>query len=253
MRRTVRAAAEPSVRLNERQVFVTKGDHVVAELRAAIRSGELAPGERILMGDWARRLGVSETPMREALRVLSAEGSVVINAHKGAHVTSFSSVDFSEFCRVLGALEGISVQLATEKLTAQERQSVALGLRVILEDLELAIREGELARWITLNRSFHSTFDEVARSSILRLATSPLRDAFPVADRVLGEIVMDSRSAAKELVSEYENIVRFFEAGDASGGSAAMGRHVEWAVAHLRNAKPSEPLDDRRPTARAAE
>lgn len=218
--------------------FETKADWVVSELRSAVRSGQLAPGERVRIADWAQRLGVSETPMREAVKVLAAEGALTIEAHKGARVTSFSSGDFLEFSRVLGTLEGIAVELATEKLDASERAATTKRLKQYLEDLSESVKVKDVDTWVQANRAFHATFDELSRSTILKSAITPLRDMFPVADMSLAQAVLSSKKLLRELLNEYEAVIASFEAGDAVGASAAMARHVVWfldLVGHVYN------------------
>jgi DNA-binding GntR family transcriptional regulator len=80
--------------------YETKTEWTANQIRDAILGGRIRPGDRIRIQDWSKRLAVSATPIREALKALEAEGYVRISAHKGAEVTAFSSKEFSDSYRI---------------------------------------------------------------------------------------------------------------------------------------------------------
>jgi DNA-binding GntR family transcriptional regulator len=215
--------------------FETKTDWVVSKLRSTIRAGELAPGERVRTGVWAERYGVSETPMREAVKILAAEGLLTIEPHKGAHVTALSSEDFREFCHVLGSLESAAIRLACEKLSEVDRRRAAQELRKILQNMSAALIEADFSTLLRLNRAFHTSFDRFADSMILLTALSPLRDLFPIADKALVEAILASKARSRDLMRDYNGVVRAFEAGDSAGAVDAMAKHVVWVLGNLQS------------------
>lgn len=95
-------------------------DVVFQTLRQAILIGELKPGERLMEIHLANELGVSRTPIREAIRKLELEGLVVMVPRKGAYVASISEQQLLDVLEVRRALETLSVSLACERITQNE-------------------------------------------------------------------------------------------------------------------------------------
>ena len=124
-------------------------DVVFKTLRQAILKGELEPGERLMEIQLAERLGVSRTPIREAIRKLELEGLVIMIPRKGAEVADITEKSLRDVLEVRKALEELAVQLACEKITQEE-----------LEELEKA---GENFKKV-LNRSKDIT--EVAEADV---------------------------------------------------------------------------------------
>src|SRR3977135_4493649 len=90
-------------------------DQVVTELRQAILSGQLKPGERLVEGRLADELGVSRNPVREAIRVLASEGLIEVTARRGAAVISMSDEEARETIEVRALLEGQTARLAARR------------------------------------------------------------------------------------------------------------------------------------------
>src|SRR5271156_1650769 len=86
-------------------------DQVVAELRQAILSGRLKPGERLVEGRLADELGVSRNPVREAIRALASEGLIEVTARRGAAVASLTAQEAEELLEVRATLEGANARL----------------------------------------------------------------------------------------------------------------------------------------------
>ena len=134
------------VNMNE---YLPLRDVVFNTLRDAILKGELEPGERLMEIQLAERLGVSRTPIREAIRKLELEGLVIMIPRKGAEVADITEKSLRDVLEVRKALEELAVQLACEKITQEE-----------LEELEKA---GENFKKV-LNRSKDIT--EVAEADV---------------------------------------------------------------------------------------
>ena len=92
-------------------------DVVFQTLRQAILYGELKPGERLMEIKLANRLGVSRTPVREAIRMLELEGLVVMEPRKGAHVAKITEKDLNDVLEVRMGLEELVVQFASKRIT----------------------------------------------------------------------------------------------------------------------------------------
>ncbi len=96
------------------------GETIFEALREAIISRVLAPGERLMEVQLAEEMGVSRTPVREAIRKLETEGFVVIEPRKGAYVATFSADDVRELYEIRGALEALAGSLAAKRATPEE-------------------------------------------------------------------------------------------------------------------------------------
>ena len=93
---------------------------VFETLREAIASGRLKPGQRLMELQLAEDLGVSRTPVREAIRQLELEGLVVMVPRKGAYVAELSLRDMAEVFEMRAALDGLAAALAAERITEEE-------------------------------------------------------------------------------------------------------------------------------------
>ena len=95
-------------------------DVVFNTLRQAILTGEMEPGERLMEIQLANKLGVSRTPIREAIRKLELEGLVIMIPRKGAEVAEITEKNMRDVLEVRIALEDLAVQLACDKITKEE-------------------------------------------------------------------------------------------------------------------------------------
>jgi DNA-binding GntR family transcriptional regulator len=136
----------------ERPSFSTKTDVVYKALREHIVNGDLEPGTRLLQKKIAEELGVSEIPVREAIRHLQAEGLVVVTPHSGAEVASFRPEEIEEALAIRGVLEGFAARTAVGRATP----GAIAELRSILGDMERCVENDDRASYGILNRKFHS-------------------------------------------------------------------------------------------------
>ena len=97
-------------------------DVVFNTLRRAILKGELKPGERLMEIALADKLGVSRTPIREAIRKLELEGLVVMAPRKGAKVASITERDLNDVLEVRKGMEVLAISLACERITKEEME-----------------------------------------------------------------------------------------------------------------------------------
>ena len=118
----------------EMNEYLPLRDVVFNTLRQAILRGELKPGERLMEIALSQRLGVSRTPVREAIRMLEQEGLVIMIPRKGAQVAEISEKDLKDVLEVRLGLEELAVRIACQRITEEE-----------LEELEQAMKEFEEA------------------------------------------------------------------------------------------------------------
>lgn len=142
---------------------------VLDRLRHLILVGEYGPRERLIEEQLAERLGVSRTPIRQALTRLEAEGLVEIAPNRGAMVCSFSIEDVWDIYDLRAVLEGYAARRAASRIGEEELSR----LRALAGDMEDLARRGfsdheeEIRRLVTLNNEFHGTIVEASRNGRL--------------------------------------------------------------------------------------
>lgn len=129
----------------------TKQEFVYQTLRDAIINCELAPGERLVIDDLARRLEVSSIPVREGLQLLQSEGLVVTVPHVGATVAPLSRESIAEVFTVMEGLEIVATRTAAQRASAADIDALAeiVGL------MDRALSTGAHEQWADLNTRFH--------------------------------------------------------------------------------------------------
>lgn len=152
-------------------VFSEEGKRpgVVDRLRALILTGEYSPKERLVEEQLADRLGVSRTPIRQALTTLEAEGLVEIAPNKGAAVCSFSIEDVWDIYDMRAVLEGHAARRAAERIVAQD----LVRLRGSVDEMEglsgrYTVHEEEIRALVALNQEFHGTIIGASRNRRLQ-------------------------------------------------------------------------------------
>ena len=117
-------------------------DVVFKKLRKAILTGALKPGERLMEIHLAEKLGVSRTPIREAIRKLELEGLVQMIPRRGAIVTEITEKSMKDVLEVRRALDILSVELACDRITEEEKET----LEKACQNFELATKKGRSER-----------------------------------------------------------------------------------------------------------
>ncbi|MFZ7104739.1 MAG: GntR family transcriptional regulator [Peptococcaceae bacterium] len=136
---------------------------VFETLRDAIINQVLRPGERLMEIQLAEEMGVSRTPVREAIRKLELEGFVVMVPRKGAYVAGISMKDIHEVFEVRAALEALAASLAAERITEEELEEMERRLVKEAEETEL----NNLRSIVEIDTSFHDLVYKAARNSRL--------------------------------------------------------------------------------------
>lgn len=139
-------------------------DTVVQHIRRCIVEGVLEPGKRLNERELCETLGISRTPLREALKVLAAEGLIEISPNRGATVTKMSEAELRETFELMSGLEAFSGELACERITVAELAEIEA-----LHYAMLACRaQNNLAGYYSRNQAIHDRINEAARNSALR-------------------------------------------------------------------------------------
>jgi DNA-binding GntR family transcriptional regulator len=139
-------------------------DTVVDHLRNFIVEGLLAPGVKLNERTLCETLGISRTPLREALKVLAAEGLIDILPNRGASVSQMSEAEIRETFELMSGLEAFSAELACERITPAELSEIKA-----LHYAMLACREqNDLSGYYARNQAIHDKINDAARNSALR-------------------------------------------------------------------------------------
>lgn len=142
----------------------TLHQRIAVRLRQMLIQGLLAPGAKLNERELCERLDVSRTPLREAIRLLAAEGLVAVAAGRGASVPVLSADDVTHTFNVLAVLEGLSAELAAARITDAE----LIELRALQQKMEAAFACRDLPVYYGINARIHDLLSEAARNPVLR-------------------------------------------------------------------------------------
>lgn len=201
-------------------VKVSRGEGVYRALLDALRAGVYRPGDRLREEDVAARLGVSRTPVREALGRLAGKGLVEPAGGRGLVVRNLTTAEVLELYAMREFLEGAAASLA-----ARHRADAEIdALSELQERLAAVDRPSvELAR---LNTLFHAAVVRAARNRYLRQALSELQDAIAL----LGPTTLSLERRAGEAHGEHEAIVAAIRLGDSRTAEEAARGHIRTAL-----------------------
>lgn len=200
----------------------TKADAAYDELRRRILLGELEPGERLDQEAVALSLGLSTTPVREALRRLEADDLVHRSAHKDVTIAPLSRREVAEIYAVRVELDGLAVTLATQAASDEE-------LAVIRTLLPKRGTSGGPAQDLVSNRTFHRALYSASHNAVLIRVLESLWDR---SDRYRAVVLRDPRQA-KMALSEHEAIFNAVAARDAELAGTLMRRHISQSLAGI--------------------
>ena len=192
---------------------------VCESIRDAIRKGILKPGERIMEIQLAEELGVSRTPVREAIRKLELEGYVVMMPRRGTYVANMSIRDISEIFEIRTALESLSNGLAAERITPEELEH----LQRLLVMISSYIETKDMDKIVETDIEFHDLLYHAARNSRLVGIISNLRDQL-TRFRTLS---MSYPGRLEATLDEHRMIVEAIAQGDSRAAKKAAEKHME--------------------------
>jgi DNA-binding GntR family transcriptional regulator len=203
-------------------------NELAERLRHLIVEGDLAPGEKLSERDLCSRFGVSRTPLREALKVLSTEGLVRLIPHRGAAVSKLTISDLEEAFPIMGALEAVAGELACRHITDEE----IAQLHAIHTEMVVEHRARNLERYFALNQRIHEAILAAARNPTLAQMQRGL------AGRVRRARYMANMSAARwaEAVREHEAILEALSARDGERLATLLKTHLANKLVTVREA-----------------
>lgn len=209
-----------------------QGQGAYRRLLDEIRSGALAPGTRLRETDLATRLGISRTPVREAIRQLETDGLVIHLPRQGATIRSLDHAEVVELYEMRAVLEGTAARLA-----ARAASDIELAELAALNAELAAVPAGPQAR--ELNRQFHRTLLDAARNRFLLKSMSALQKTL----LILGPSTLVDPSRAVAAAAEHADVLAALLARDGIRAEAAIRAHIHAALsARIRGMRGREIL-----------
>lgn len=193
-------------------------DEAADRLRELVRSGQLAPNERVNEVELAQAFGISRTPMREAIKILAAEGLLETLPNHGARVAQISARELEEMIEVIAALEATAGELACRHALDEEVGAIAREHAAMVE----AWRRGDEADYFARNRVIHDSIMAAARNAVLETLYHSISGRI---QRARYSVHKTSRQW-QQAVEEHEEMVRHLRARNGEALAAVMRRHV---------------------------
>jgi DNA-binding GntR family transcriptional regulator len=193
-------------------------EQVAERLRARIFNHELAPGAWVDEQGLADEFGISRTPMREALKVLAAEGLVILKPRRGCYVTEMSERDLDEIFPVLALLEGRVAEEATHRLASADFSR----LEKIHADLERYVAAHDTDRFFEANQAFHGALQALAGNRWLSQMIEDTRKFLKLTRR--DSLRLEGR--LKQSLAEHRDIMAALRTGNAAAAALAMHNHI---------------------------
>ena len=194
-------------------------DVVFMAIREAILSGKLEPGERLMEIHLARELGVSRTPVREAIRMLELEGLVNMIPRRGAVVAEITPTDMEDVLEVRAALEQLAVRKACSSMTQEQLQDLKNAARVFAD----CLRKDDLKASAQADVEFHEIISSATGNRRLIQILNNLREQMY---RYRLEQLKDKKTYA-DLVREHAEICKALEERSEEKASAAIHVHID--------------------------
>lgn len=203
----------------EKRTDLSHGQDAYQRLITDIRIGTLRPGDRLLEAELALRLGISRTPVREAIRLLEADGLVSHTPRTGATIRSLDYSEVTELYEMRTVLEATAARLAAR--TASEVELLELEAL----NAEMAAARSDVAALYELNHQFHRVLLDAARNRYLSHSVAALQKTL----LILGPSTMQDTGRADEAIAEHGKLIAAMRARDEAGAEAAMRLHMQGA------------------------
>jgi DNA-binding GntR family transcriptional regulator len=208
-------------------------DEIAAAIRGRIMSGEIAIGAQLRQAELASELGVSRTPVREALRQLQSGGLIEVVPNRGAIVRVPVPWEVREAYLVRAQLEGFACELAVRQITTRQLETLRETNRTMREATfspQDPAPSGE-APTTSANDVFHTTIHEASGNRRLARTINEINETFP--RNVSALVLADDQRHREENVREHERITDAIADGDAATARREMIAHVEGAGEQL--------------------
>jgi len=209
--------------------YRTKEEQVADYLRERIISGVFPRGSRLKQADIAEQLGLSITPVREALKLLEAEGYISGDSYRGARVVPFDASASAEILSLRLLLESQLVKAAAEKVVSKDLED----LRALADEFEEAFSSGDRAVARGVNYRFHRRLYDVAQLPQTLHFVQILWARYPF------DIINALENRGGEAVKEHDEILQTLASGDVTAAIFSMRKHIESGWVRLKEAQPT--------------
>lgn len=205
-------------------------------IRERILSGEYPPGKALMTEVLAEAIGVSRTPIRDALRKLEADGLVVIQAHLGARVKEMTLNEFKEMCEFRLALESHAAGLAAANRTAKDVVELGLALdemkRLTKQLTAAKVETGLIAELVKEDVRFHVAVINASRNTLLKKEILRLhlinRVVFgPLGADMLPSNRIERETHRQEVIRDHQQIYDAIAGADSAVAKSMMERHIQ--------------------------
>ncbi len=198
--------------------FLPLRDVVFKTLRRGILTGELKPGERLMEIHLANRLGVSRTPIREAIRKLELEGLVTMVPRRGAEVANITEKNLKDVLEVRQALESLAIELACDRITDENKE----GLKEKLDQVEHAVQTEDTGAIASADVAFHDAIVEASGNTRLVQLVSNLGEQMY---RYRFEYIKDV-SKHSQIMSEHRTMYESIMEKDKEKAAQIVKTHI---------------------------
>jgi len=206
-------------------VIQTMQEAAVGHLRNLILSGQLIPGQRLLQEDLAEKLGISRTPIREALQRLANEGLVNISSYKGATVAKFSASEMIEVYSVRIALESYAASLAAKNVTEEDLEQ----LDILMKEMGAAFQNKEFEQLLATHHRLHAKIYTIAGKQRLYEHIIQYLDLTNLYQRM----ALSLGRGANDPIKEHIDILETLRNRDAEAIERMVRKHLELTMAEL--------------------
>ncbi|OUL98056.1 GntR family transcriptional regulator [Variovorax sp. JS1663] len=193
-------------------------DQVAARLRTLLVEGQIAPGAKLNERELCEQLRVSRTPLREAIKLLAAEGLVDLLPNRGAVAVKLTEADVQNTFELLATLEGMSGELAAQRITEAELAE----LRALHYEMMACFARRDLSGYYRINARIHTAINEAAKNPVL----SNTYRAINVRVQSLRFRTNQDEAKWKSAVAEHERMIEALAARDAVAMRTLMIEHL---------------------------
>lgn len=194
-------------------------DVVFKTLRQAILKGELEPGERLMEIQLAERLGVSRTPIREAIRKLELEGLVLMIPRRGAEVAEITEKSMRDVLEVRRALEVLAVSLSCDRISGEQIEA----LKEVAEEFDRSLTSDDVTRTAEADVHFH---DIIYRSTDNQRLIQLLSNLGEQMYRYRVEY-LKHREFHPQISREHKELISYLEAGQKGQAEEKIAVHID--------------------------
>lgn len=199
--------------------YLSLRESVFKTLRKAILKGEIKPGERLLEVSLAKNLGVSRTPIREAMKMLEDEGLVTIKPRRGIVVAGITEKSLKDVLEVRKVIEDLAIELACERITDDQ----LIRLTVAREDFIAAMEKDDPMKIAELDEKFHDIIFEGSGNDKLLQLLNNLREQMY---RYRLEYVKD-KSEWEHILEEHTQMLSAIKRKNARKGKDIIKKHID--------------------------